>query len=125
MDNLENSLKAIYATEVDAATLERSRAFGKEIATRVFARAATDGSVVTDTYILPQDPDFLRQVLVFGCQRLSSAAIVNPFHQDADARTGFIKWHYTGTPPPFSTVAGSPFYNMVKRCMMLQLHQLH
>jgi hypothetical protein len=35
MDNLENSLKAIYATEVDAATLDRSIAFGKEVATRV------------------------------------------------------------------------------------------
>jgi len=53
MDNLENSFKATYATEVDPATLERSRAFGKEVATRVFTWAATDGSVVTDTYVLP------------------------------------------------------------------------
>src|SRR6187401_1393107 len=53
MDNLENSFKATYATEVDAATLQRSIAFGKEIAIRVFTWAATDGSVVTDTYVLP------------------------------------------------------------------------
>jgi hypothetical protein len=37
-------LKAIYANEADAATLQRSIAFGKEVATRVFAWAAIDGS---------------------------------------------------------------------------------
>ena len=54
MTNLENSWKATYATEVDAATLQRSIAFGKEVATRVFAWAATDGSAnVNPTYVAP------------------------------------------------------------------------
>ena len=54
MTNLENSWKATYATEVDAATLQRSIAFGKEVATRVFAWAATDGSAnVNPPYVAP------------------------------------------------------------------------
>src|SRR5689334_13298907 len=44
IENLYNTLLANYATETDAATLERSVAFGKEVATRVFAWAAADGS---------------------------------------------------------------------------------
>ncbi|MBC7866958.1 MAG: hypothetical protein H7X88_05435, partial [Gloeobacteraceae cyanobacterium ES-bin-316] len=44
IDKLEDSLKAVYAGEVDAAILQRSISFGKEVATKVFAWAASDGS---------------------------------------------------------------------------------
>src|SRR6187431_711807 len=54
MTNLENSWRAAYATETDATTLQRSIAFGKEIATRVFNWAATDGSAnVNPPYVPP------------------------------------------------------------------------
>ncbi len=54
MNDLENSLKVNYATDVDAATLERSVAFGKEVATRVANWAATDGSAnVNPPYVAP------------------------------------------------------------------------
>src|SRR6187401_2716052 len=57
IDNLENTLKANYANEVDAATLQRSIAFGKEVATKVFVWAAVDGSAnVNPPYIPPVGP---------------------------------------------------------------------
>lgn len=43
MTNLENTLNEQFAAEVDASTLERSIAFGKEVASRVFDWAKTDG----------------------------------------------------------------------------------
>src|SRR6185503_9031401 len=80
IDNLENSFKATYATEVDAATLERSRVFGKEVATRVFTWAATDGSVVTDTYVLPVGSGLPPAGTgLWVPTSLPPAAIVNPF----------------------------------------------
>jgi hypothetical protein len=116
IDNLENSFKATYATEVDAATLERSRVFGKEVATRVFTWAATDGSVVTDTYVLPVGSGLPPAGTgLWVPTSPPPAAIVNPF---ASRRRLLVPGSSNGTtlvpPPPFSPVAGSPFYNMVK-----------
>ena len=57
MNNLENELQAIYATEVDNATLLRSIAFGKEVALRVFTWATTDGSAnINPPYVPPGGP---------------------------------------------------------------------
>ena len=54
INNLENELKAGYANEADAVTLQRSIAFGKEVATSVANWAATDGSAnVNHPYVLP------------------------------------------------------------------------
>ncbi|MGE5106859.1 MAG: vanadium-dependent haloperoxidase [Sphingobacteriales bacterium] len=109
MDNLENSFKATYATEVDAATLERSRVFGKEVATRVFNWAATDGSAnVNPPYVPPVGPGLWVPT--------SNAPAVNPY---AYQRRLLVPGSANGTtlvpPPAFSTVPGSPFYNMVKQ----------
>jgi hypothetical protein len=108
MTNLENSWKAAYATEVDAATLQRSIAFGKEVATRVFAWAATDGSAnVNPPYVPPAGLGLWIPT--------SPTPAVNPY---AYQRRLLVPGSANGTtlvpPPPFSTVPGSPFYNMVK-----------
>jgi hypothetical protein len=51
---LEEALNARYQMDVDAAIFERSKAFGKEIAMRVFNWALTDGYITAHpTYILP------------------------------------------------------------------------
>jgi hypothetical protein len=114
VNNLENSWNAIYAGEVNAATLDRSIAFGKEVATRVFAWAATDGVAAVASmpaYVAPPPtPDkpwlwvptsptaaigpytYLRRLLVPG---VGEAAVLP-------------------NPPAYSTVAGSEFWNMVK-----------
>jgi PAP2 superfamily len=108
MTNLENSWKATYATEVDAATLQRSMAFGKEVATRVFAWAATDGSANVN-------PPYVPPVGLGLWIPTSPTPTVNPY---AYQRRLLVPGSANGTtlvpPPPFSTVPGSPFYNMVK-----------
>ena len=108
MTNLENSWKSMYATEVDAATLQRSIAFGKEVATRVFTWAATDGSAnVNPPYPVPTGLGLWVPT--------SPTPPVNPY---AYQRRLLVPGSADGTtlspPPPFSTVPGSPFYNMVK-----------
>jgi hypothetical protein len=45
MDSLENALNATYQTEVDAATFQRSVAFGKTVAQKIFDWSKTDGSL--------------------------------------------------------------------------------
>ena len=115
MDNLENSFKAMYATEVDAATLQRSIAFGKEVATRVFAWAATDGSAnVNPAYVLPVGSG-LPPTGTGLWVPTSNTPAVNPY---AYQRRLLVPGSANGTtlvpPPPFSIVTGSPFYNMVK-----------
>src|SRR5215203_4291452 len=58
IDNLENTLQAGYAAGADAETLQRSIAFGKEVATRVFEWAAADGSGNVNAPYIPQ-PQFV------------------------------------------------------------------
>ncbi|TMI92812.1 MAG: vanadium-dependent haloperoxidase [Bacteroidetes bacterium] len=108
MDNLENSFKATYATEADAATLLRSIAFGKEVATRVFTWSTTDGSAnVNPPYVPPVGPGLWVPT--------AATPAVNPY---AYQRRLMVPGSANGTalvpPPPFSSVPGSPFYNMVK-----------
>ena len=67
IDNLETTLQTIYAAEVNAATLQRSIAFGKEVATKVFAWAATDGSANSNPPYVPP-PAFVGPG--FGCLHL-------------------------------------------------------
>ncbi|HET6769587.1 MAG TPA: vanadium-dependent haloperoxidase [Chitinophagaceae bacterium] len=108
MDNLENSLRAAYSTEVDAATLQRSIAFGKEVATRVFTWAATDGSAnVNPPYVPPLGPGLW-----------VPTAVTPPVNPYAYQRRLLVPDVANGTalepPPSYSTVPGSPFWNMVK-----------
>lgn len=107
--HVEDSLKAKYAGEVDAATLQRSIGFGKEVATRVANWAATDGSAnVNPPYAAP---------VGFGLWVPTSAApAVNPY---AYQRRLMVPGSNAGTtltpPPPFSTDPSSAFYAMVKK----------
>ena len=110
MNNLENSLQATYATEVDAATLQRSIAFGKEVATRVFAWAATDGSAnINPPYVPP---------VGFGLWVPTAPPPAQPVNPYASQRRLLVPGVATGTalapPPTYSTTPGSPFWNMVK-----------
>ena len=108
MTNLENDWNATYATEVDASTLERSIAFGKEVATRVFTWAASDGSAnINPPYVPPTGPGLWVPT--------SATPAVNAY---AYQRRLLVPGSADGTtlvpPPSFSTVPGSPFYNMAK-----------
>ena len=109
MNNLENNLQATYAGEVDAATLQRSIAFGKEVAAKVFAWAATDGSAnINPAYVPPVGPGLwvptapTPPVGAYNYQRRKLVpGVANGTELDA--------------PPTFSTTPGSAFYNMVKQ----------
>jgi hypothetical protein len=110
IDNLEASFQAAYANEADAATLERSKAFGKEVATRVANWAATDGSAnINPPYALP---------VKFGNWVLTNPAApaANPY---AFQRRLMVPGSNEGTtlkpPPEFEITPGSDFYKMVKR----------
>jgi hypothetical protein len=108
MTNLENSFQATYSTETDDATLQRSIAFGKEVATRVYNWAATDGTTNTNPpYVPPVGPGLWIPT--------STSPIVNPYAYQLRLLVPGSADNTTLEPPPaFSTVPGSPFYNMVK-----------
>ena len=123
IDNLENTLKAIYASEVDAATLQRSIAFGKEVATRVFAWAAADGSANVNPPYVPSPgfvgPAFWVQSVGPGTTLNTSPPnnpqATNPY---ASQRLLIVPDDINGTtlepPPPYSADPASTFYAMVK-----------
>ena len=108
MNNLESELQASYSTVVDNATLQRSIAYGKEVARRVYAWAATDGSAnVNPPYIPPVGPG-----LWVPTQPVPPA---NPY---VNQRRLLVPNVSAGTalapPPDFSTDPGSAYHSMVK-----------
>jgi hypothetical protein len=110
IDNLENALQAIYAGEVNAATLQRSVAFGKEVAARVFTWAAADGSAnINPPYVPPVGPG------LWVSTPPNFPAAVNPY---ASQLRLIVPGVTNGTAleplPAYSTNPGSPFFAMVK-----------
>lgn len=106
MNNLENSLQAVYATEVDNETLQRSIAFGKEVAARVFAWAATDGSAnINPPYVSPVGPGLW-----------VPTASTPPVGTYQEQRRLLVPHVEDGTalepPPPYSANPNSAFYAM-------------
>lgn len=108
MTNLENTWQAIYANQTDAETLQRSIAFGKEVATRVFNWAATDGSAnINLPYVPPVGPGLWIPT--------APTPPVGPYnYQLRKLVPGVADGTELEPPPAFSTTPGSPFYNMVK-----------
>ena len=108
MTNLENSWQAVYSNETDAATIERSIAFGKEVATRVFNWAVTDGfSNINAPEPLPTGPGV-------WVPTASTPPVGRYFYQRRKLVPGDANGTELDPPPAFSTTPGSPFYNMVK-----------
>jgi hypothetical protein len=123
IDNLENTLQANYATETEAATLQRSIAFGKEVATRVFTWAATDGSGNVNVPYVPQSqfigPGFWVQSLGAGNTLVTTPPnnpqATNPYAYQLRLITPDVTNGTALEPPPaYSTNPASPFYAMVK-----------
>src|SRR5688572_15501856 len=108
INNLETTLQAIYASEVDAATLQRSIAFGKEVATRVFAWAATDGSANVNPPYVP----------LIGPGLWVPTAPTPPALPYASQRRLLVPGVADGTalepPPPYSADPASAFFAMAK-----------
>jgi hypothetical protein len=123
IDNLENSLQAIFAGETSAATLARSISFGKEVAARVFAWAAADGSANANPQYVPAPqfigPGFWVQSLgagnVLNTTPPNNPQATNPYASQLRLITPDVS---VGTalepPPPYSANPASPFFAMVK-----------
>ena len=123
IDNLENTLKAIYADEVDAATLDRSIALGKEVATRVLVWAAVDGSANSNPPYVPL-PGFVGPA--FWVQSVGPGSTLNTTPPNNPQATKpyasqlrlIVPDVTNGTalepPPAYSADPASPFYAMVK-----------
>jgi hypothetical protein len=123
IDNLEINLKTSYANEVDASTLDRSIAFGKEVATRVFTWAATDGSANANPQYIPEPqfigPGFWVQSLGAGNTLVTTPPnypqAANPYaYQRRRMVPGVENGAVIDPPPAYSTDPSSPFYLMVK-----------
>jgi hypothetical protein len=109
MNQLEDSFNTIFASEVNAVTLQRSIDFGKAVATKVFEWAAADGFAnVNPPYSLPA-------VRPWQWVPTSPTPVVNPY---AYQRRLIVAGSDNGTalvpPPPYSTDPSSAFYAMVK-----------
>ncbi|MDX2045929.1 MAG: vanadium-dependent haloperoxidase [Chitinophagaceae bacterium] len=110
IDNLENSLQAIYANEANTKTLQRSIAHGKEVAARVFAWAATDGSAnVNPPYVPPVGPG------LWVSTAPNFPAAVNPYASQRRLLVPGVAYGTALQPlPPYSEDPSSPFFAMVK-----------
>ena len=115
MTNLKNIWETSFANETDPATLQRSIAFGIEVATRVFNWAATDGSAnVNPPYVLPPGSG-LPPAGTGLWVPTAAAPPVGPYtYQRRKLVPGVANGTELDPPPTFSTTVGSPFYNMVK-----------
>jgi hypothetical protein len=110
MNTLESTLQASYAQEADAATIQRSVAFGREVATRIANWAATDGAAnINPPYTPPVG------LGLWVPTSAPPAAIVNPY---ASQRRLVVPASVNGTQlqplPAFSTNANSAYYAMVR-----------
>jgi hypothetical protein len=116
-------LQAGYATETDAATLQRSITFGKGVALTVFKWAALDGSSNINPPYVPSPsfvgPAFWVQFVGPGTTLVTTPPnnpqATNPYASQLRLITPDVTNGTALEPPPaYSTVPGSPFYEMVK-----------
>jgi hypothetical protein len=113
MDQLENNLQAKYAQETDEETLERSIAFGREVAQLVWAWAQTDGTSQMppgSSYQIPTGP---------GLWEKTPPAFGNPVNAFHHMRRQLVPGSRDGAAPPplpfaFSTDPGSEYFKMAK-----------
>ena len=109
---LEKSLEDAYATEVDAATLQRSISFGKVVASRVSSWADNDGYKLQGGAYTPPPPT-PQQPWLWVPTAPPPAAPINPYVSlrrllvpDSDNGATIAPF------PTFSTTPGSEFYEM-------------
>ena len=110
--DLENQLKSVYATEVDASVIKRSEDIGKEVAKKVAEWADTDGWKLQNNPYTPPPPT-PQQPWLWVPTAPPPAAPINPH---VELRRLLVPGSDNGAtiapPPPFSTTPGSPFYEM-------------
>ena len=110
IDSLENALNTQYQGEVDAETINRSIAFGKAVAQKIFEWSETDGYLhASDPYTAPTGPG------LWVPTPPAFAAASTPYW--GNLRTivpGSGNNTQPGAPIPYSEDPSSAFYLMVK-----------
>jgi hypothetical protein len=107
---LEDEFNSLYQQEVEAATFERSKSFGKEVAERVFRWALTDGYLTKHpAYVIPVGP---------GLWEKTPPDFLNPqrpyWSTNRPLMAGSVEASQIPPPPTFSTNPSSEFYAMAK-----------
>ena len=109
MDSLEAALASQYSAEVDAATYERSVAFGREVAQRIFSWADADGWNNNAPLMLSGIPGSWTNTAP------NPTTVVAP---NWGKNRLFVAGSLDGTdsppPPPYSTSPTSAYYAMAK-----------
>jgi hypothetical protein len=112
INDLENQLQAIYATEVDGTVIDRSVRFGKRVADSVAKWADTDGWKLQNGSYTPPPPT-LQQPWLWVPTAPAPAAPINPH---VSLRRLLVPGSDNGATiapfPTFSTTPGSEFYEM-------------
>jgi len=111
IDSLENVINQSLSTEAPASQIESATNFGKSVAAAVFAWAQTDGaSAANSPYTVEVGP---------GLWKPTPSAFAPPATPYWGNNRTIIAGSTAGAavppPPAYSTVVGSPFYEMVKK----------
>ncbi len=112
VDSLENVFSAQYNLNSDAATIDRSVTFGRNVAQTVYDWSLTDGNVhLNDPYTVPTGPG-----LWVPTPPAFSPAPLGPYWRNLRVMVnGSGNNAQPPAPPAYSEVPGSDFYNMVKQ----------
>jgi hypothetical protein len=107
---LEETLNTIFKTEAGTIIFERSKAFGKEIATRIFKWALTDGYIAArPAYVLP---------LGDGQWQKTPPGFLSPqrpyWRLNRPLMPGSVEASHLPPPPVYSGDVKSPFYAYAK-----------
>lgn len=126
IDSLEAAYNTKFNTEADAEKIQNAVAYGRQVATEIFAWSATDGGhqayshIVDPTYVAPTgDGLWVPTFPAFG----------PPVHPHWGDNRSFIANIATttqpGAPIPYSTTANSPFFEMVNELYTISLSLTH
>lgn len=110
INDKENQLKAMYAAEADASVIERSVAYGKQVADKVAQWADTDGWNLQNSPYTPPSPTAQQPWLWIPT---ASTPPINPHVELRRLLVPGSDNNATIAPfPSFSTTPGSEFYEM-------------
>ena len=112
VDSLEAAYRARYATATDASTLERSEAYGRDVAQAIYNWSTTDGNAhLADPYTVPTGPGmWVPTPPAFAATPLGA--------HWGDLRVMVAGSGNNALPPPppaYSETPGSEFYNMAQQ----------
>lgn len=111
IDSLENALALRYQSEADAETINRSIAFGKAVAQKVFDWSETDGYLhASDAYTAPAGPGlWVPTPPAFAIASTAYWGNLRPIV------AGSVDNSQPGAPTPYSESPSSAFYAMAKQ----------